>query len=184
MIWYKFLIQQLDQVFILQAQTQQQSQQQPQQQPLQQQQQQQQQSQPTTPVLQTVTPIANFTLSQEVSRVISTTTNPTNVNKVSQAGPTNVARITSMSLHSLPLTPARVTPIPLKVAPNQNIQNVQLKQTVQQQTTLPSSTGINSNSNIASTSTTSQLIQSQNQNQLLHTYYSVDNSSKLLIKEK
>ncbi|XP_058789930.1 histone deacetylase complex subunit SAP130-like isoform X2 [Phymastichus coffea] len=94
--------------------------------------QQQQQQQQTTPrVVQTVTPV-NFS---QVSRVIATTSSAAGVARVAQTGSTPVARIASMSLHPLPLTPARTTPqgTPLKVTTQTptgtTIQAVQLKQT-------------------------------------------------------
>ncbi|OXU23211.1 hypothetical protein TSAR_006748 [Trichomalopsis sarcophagae] len=94
------------------------------------QQQQPQQQQGAQRVVQTVTPLANFS---QVSRVIATTSTNAgvagNVTRVAQTGPTSVARITGMSLHPLPLTPARATPTPLKVtAQAPGIQTVQLKQ--------------------------------------------------------
>lgn len=91
------------------------------------QQQQQPQSQ-TPPTLQSTIPIS-FALasSQDISRIVSTTSaNLPTGSRITQSVPTSVARITNMSLHALPLTPARANPVPLKVTPAQNIP-VQLK---------------------------------------------------------
>lgn len=75
-------------------------------------------------------PLTNFS---QVSRVIATTSTNVvtgTVTRVAQTGPTSVARITGMSLHSLPITPTRPTTTSLKVATQvpQTLQAVQIKQ--------------------------------------------------------
>ncbi|KAK0091527.1 hypothetical protein PV326_003076 [Microctonus aethiopoides] len=91
-----------------------------------QQQQQPQSQQHGTRVVQTITSLANI---GTVSRVIATTTNPSNVARVSQSTPTSVARITGMTLHSLPIATTRTIPAPVKpvVAGQAITQTVQIK---------------------------------------------------------
>ena len=154
-------------------------------------------------MVQTVTPLSNF---GQVSRVIATTSTNAgvagNVTRVAPAGPTSVARITSMSLHPLPLTPARATPTPLKVSTQSpGIQTVQLKQASAaamqpQQTQQPQQqqqqqqgptlqramAGVNSAAAVA-TSLANQQQPPQVQGQYLHpphttTYYSIEPSGK------
>ncbi|XP_011306545.1 histone deacetylase complex subunit SAP130-A isoform X2 [Fopius arisanus] len=83
-------------------------------------------------VVQTITSLANI---GTVSRVIATTTSGgiSNMARVSQSAPTSVARITGMTLHSLPLTSPRTTPAPMKPLQAQTItQTVQIKSSGQQ----------------------------------------------------
>ncbi|XP_063991632.1 histone deacetylase complex subunit SAP130-A isoform X2 [Diachasmimorpha longicaudata] len=83
-------------------------------------------------VVQTITSLANI---GTVSRVIATTTSGpiTNMARVTQSAPTSVARITGMTLHSVPLTSPRPSPSPMKPLQAQTItQTVQIKSSGQQ----------------------------------------------------
>ncbi|XP_014598513.1 PREDICTED: histone deacetylase complex subunit SAP130 [Polistes canadensis] len=131
-------------------------------------QQQVQQQQGTARVVQTVTPLSSL---NAVSRVITTTANTSNVTRLPQTT-TTVTRITGMSLHPLPLAPARTASTPVKTAQAQNIgQAVQIKQPVQQSGLRYSSTNTTN-----STSNPPQSVQGQ----YLHpphtttTYYSLE----------
>lgn len=131
-------------------------------------QQQVQQQQGTARVVQTVTPLSSL---NTVSRVITTTANTSNVTRLPQTT-TTVTRITGMSLHPLPLAPARTASTPVKTAQAQNIgQAVQIKQPVQQSGLRYSSTNTTN-----STSNPPQSVQGQ----YLHpphtttTYYSLE----------
>ncbi|XP_043503134.1 histone deacetylase complex subunit SAP130 isoform X2 [Polistes fuscatus] len=130
--------------------------------------QQQVQQQQGTRVVQTVTPLSSL---NTVSRVITTTANTSNVTRLPQTT-TTVTRITGMSLHPLPLAPARTASAPVKTAQAQNIgQTVQIKQPVQQSGLRYSSTNTTN-----STSNPPQSVQGQ----YLHpphtttTYYSLE----------
>ncbi|CAD1475098.1 unnamed protein product, partial [Heterotrigona itama] len=134
----------------------------------QQQQQQQPQSQTIPRVVQTVTSLSSL---NTVSRIITTTASTSNTTRISQPTSTTVARITGMSLHPLPLAPARVTSAPAKTVQAQSIgQTVQIK--TNQQSGFRVST---SNANNNSSTTSSQSAQGQ----YLHpphtaTYYSFE----------
>ncbi|XP_015109308.1 histone deacetylase complex subunit SAP130-A isoform X2 [Diachasma alloeum] len=83
-------------------------------------------------VVQTITSLANI---GTVSRVLATTTSGpiTNMARVTQSAPTSVARITGMTLHSLPLASPRPSPGPMKPLQAQTItQTVQIKSSGQQ----------------------------------------------------
>ncbi|XP_043664949.1 histone deacetylase complex subunit SAP130 [Vespula pensylvanica] len=133
-------------------------------------QQQVQQQQGTARVVQTVTPLSNL---NTVSRVITTTANTSNVTRIPQTT-TTVTRITGMSLHPLPLAPARTAPTPVKATQAQNIgQTVQIKPPVQQSGLRVSATNTTNNS----TTNPPQSVQGQ----YLHpphttTYYSFETS--------
>lgn len=116
--------------------------------PSQQVQQQQQQPQQQTPrVVQTMTSLSNLST---VSRVIATTANTSNTTRIPQPVPTTVARITGMSLHPLPLAPARATPAPVKPSQAQNIgQTVQIKPPQQSGLRVSSTSSTNNNSTTA-----------------------------------
>ncbi|XP_051174403.1 histone deacetylase complex subunit SAP130-A [Leptopilina boulardi] len=103
------------------------------------------QQQPTIPrVVQTVASVS--TLGQ-VSRVITTAANTSNVTRVTQPGPTSVARITGISMHPLPLTPTRTTSATIKTTPVLNVtQTLQPKQAIQQSTLRIVTTGATSSS--------------------------------------
>ncbi|XP_066601843.1 histone deacetylase complex subunit SAP130-A-like isoform X2 [Prorops nasuta] len=94
---------------------------------------QQVQSQQGAPrVVQAVTSLTNLS---SVPRVIATTASTSNASRIPQPVTTTVARITSMSLHSVPLAPARVTPTPMKTVQQTQAsgqqQPVQIKPSVQ-----------------------------------------------------
>ena len=133
------------------------------------QQQQQQQSQPQAAprVVQTVTSLSNL---NTVSRVIATTASTST--RIPQPAPTTVARITGMSLHPLPLAPARATSAPVKTVPAQSIgPTVQIKPSQQSGLRVSSATSANNNSNTTPTQSV--------QGQYLHpphtaTYYSFE----------
>ncbi|OAD57245.1 hypothetical protein WN48_02046 [Eufriesea mexicana] len=128
-----------------------------------------QQSQTIPRVVQTVTSLSSL---NTVSRVIATTASTSNTTRISQPTSTTVARITGMSLHPLPLAPARVTSAPAKTVQAQNIgQTVQIKSTQQSGFRVSSANNTNNNSN----TTPAQSAQSQ----YLHpshtaTYYSFE----------
>ncbi|XP_034941423.1 histone deacetylase complex subunit SAP130-B [Chelonus insularis] len=107
----------------------------------------------TTRVVQTITSLANI---GTVSRVIATTTNPSNVARVTQSTPTSVARITGMTLHSLPIATTRAIPAPVKpVVSGQAIaQAVQIKSTGQPTALRVASASVISTSTITTTTTT------------------------------
>ncbi|XP_076635623.1 uncharacterized protein LOC143348844 isoform X3 [Colletes latitarsis] len=122
-----------------------------QQQPQQQQQQQQQPPPPppppqTTPrVVQTVTCLSNL---NTVSRVITTAASTSSATRIPQPAPTTVARITGMSLHPLPLTPARATTASVKTVQAQNVgSTVQIKPSQQSGLRVSSTSSTNNNSN-------------------------------------
>ncbi|XP_078039180.1 uncharacterized protein LOC144471214 [Augochlora pura] len=137
-------------------------QQQPQQQP-------QSQQQATPRVVQTVTSLSNI---NTVSRVITTAASTSNVTRISQPTPTTVARITGMSLHPLPLAPARATSAPVKTVQAQNIgPTVQIKPSQQSGLRVSTTSSTNNNSNTMPTQPV--------QGQYLHpphttTYYSFE----------
>ncbi|XP_017791180.1 PREDICTED: histone deacetylase complex subunit SAP130-A [Habropoda laboriosa] len=147
------------------------SQQVQQQQPQQQQQQQQQsQSQTQQRVVQTVTSLSSL---NTVSRVIATTASTSNTTRISQPASTTVARITGMSLHPLPLAPARAASTPAKTVQAQSSigQTVQIKPSQQSGFRVSSASNTNNNSN----TTPAQSVQGQ----YLHpphtaTYYSFE----------
>lgn len=107
-----------------------------------------------------------------VSRIITTTASTSNTTRISQPTSTTVARITGMSLHPLPLAPARVTSTPAKTVQAQSIgQTVQIK--TNQQSGFRVSSANNANNNSSTTSSQSS------QGQYLHpphtaTYYSFE----------
>ncbi|XP_032689215.1 histone deacetylase complex subunit SAP130-A isoform X2 [Odontomachus brunneus] len=113
-----------------------------------------QQQQGAPRVVQTVTSLSNL---NTMSQVITTTTNTSNTTRILQTVPTTVARITSMSLHPLPLVPVRATTAPIKAAQSQNIgQTVQIKSP--QQASLRVSAAGTNNSTVT---TSAQPIQGQ-----------------------
>ncbi|XP_076282500.1 uncharacterized protein LOC143209991 isoform X1 [Lasioglossum baleicum] len=119
----------------------------PSQQVQQQQQQQPQPQQQATPrVVQTVTSLSNIST---VSRVITTAASTSNVTRISQPTPTTVARIAGMSLHPLPLAPARATTsAPVKTVQAQNVgPTVQIKPSQQSGLRVSSASSTNNNSN-------------------------------------
>ncbi|KAK9300516.1 hypothetical protein QLX08_006850 [Tetragonisca angustula] len=150
--------------------------QQVQQQQQQQQPQSQSQSQTIPRVVQTVTSLSSL---NTVSRIITTTASTSNTTRISQPTSTTVARITGMSLHPLPLAPARVTSAPAKTVQAQSIgQTVQIKTNQQSGFRVSSASNANNNS-----STTSQSAQGQ----YLHpphtaTYYSFEPTVRLLVE--
>ncbi|XP_015436191.1 PREDICTED: histone deacetylase complex subunit SAP130 isoform X2 [Dufourea novaeangliae] len=105
----------------------------------------QSQQQATPRVVQTVTSLSNL---NTVSRVINTTASTSNATRISQPAPTTVARITGMSLHPLPLAPARATSAPVKTVQAQNIgPTVQIKPSQQSGLRVSSASSANNNSN-------------------------------------
>ena len=95
-----------------------------------------------------------------VSRVITPTASTTSVTRVTQPGPTSVARITGISMHPLPLTPARVTPTTIKTATALSVaQTIQPKQPIEQSTLRIVTTGASSSSNNTIVTNTPQPVQ-------------------------
>ncbi|XP_053972345.1 histone deacetylase complex subunit SAP130 [Hylaeus volcanicus] len=108
---------------------------------------QQQPSQPQTAprVVQTVTCLSNLST---VSRVITTAASTSSVTRIPQPAPTTVARITGMSLHPLPLAPARATSASVKTVQAQSVgPTVQIKPSQQSGLRVPSASSTNNNSN-------------------------------------
>ncbi|XP_076238834.1 uncharacterized protein LOC143181963 [Calliopsis andreniformis] len=136
----------------------------------QQQQQQQPQSQPQAAprVVQTVTSLSNL---NTVSRVIATTASTSNTTRIPQPAPTTVGRITAMSLHPLPLAPARATSAPVKTVQAQNIgPTVQIKPSQQSGLRVSSTSSANNNSS----TTPTQSVQGQYLHPPHTAYYSFE----------
>ncbi|XP_033216137.1 histone deacetylase complex subunit SAP130-A [Belonocnema kinseyi] len=109
-------------------------------------------------VVQTV---ASVTSLAQVSRVITTVANTASVPRVvSQPGQTSVARITGISMHSLPITPTRATPTTIKTTPTLNVaQAIQPKQPIQQSTLRIVTSGATSSSNTMAVANPPQPVQ-------------------------
>lgn len=135
------------------------------------------QPQPAPRVVQTVTSLSNL---NTVSRVIATTASTSNTTRIPQPAPTTVARITGMSLHPLPLAPARVTSAQVKTVQAQNVgPTVQIKPSQQSGLRVSSTSSTNNNSNAPP----AQPVQGQYLHPPHTTYYSFEppgNSRSLL----